>query len=454
MNRFIPCVITRRVLDDAGISLRDIRKKATNLNPQQLGEAKERAAQWKRHIEDSPVFNEAKLDRLIAKGTKKLQDMQNDDGGWGWFTDRSSPHTTAIVVYGLQRGIGAGANIDRAIYERGLQWLMRHQREQIRKIQLPKHAKEHKSGADHLDAYVSAILAGEQRNEAKMLDFLYRDRQGLTLYSNALLGLSLHQAGRKDERNIEQFLVIDDENQSAHLKLDNGGYWWRWYGNNIETHAAYLKLLVAIDPKSETAAGVVKYLLNNRRHGSYWHNTRDTAACIDAIADYFVKSGESKPNMTLEIAFNGQVRQTVKITADDLFDFNNQFDLGAEDLANGEQILEFRKQGRGPLYYNAYLTNFTQEDPIAATGLEVKIERRFWKLTPKDAKNTVSGQRGQVVECTRGGVFSLTCTPKNTAAITPNTTPTRVAHHEATRTSVVSSPSGGQRCSLRKNSAN
>tara|TARA_R110002096_G_scaffold159011_11_gene324666 strand:- start:3698 stop:9697 length:6000 start_codon:yes stop_codon:yes gene_type:complete len=403
VNRFIPCVITRKVLDDIGIDLKAIRDKAVNLNPQQLGDAQERAAQWKRHIENSPVFNENKLNRLIAKGSQKLEDMQNADGGWGWFTDSSSPHTTSIVVYGLQRGIAANSKINQGVYERGLQWLMRYEREQLRRLTLPKDEKGHKSSADHLDAYVASILAAEQRGESKMLDLLYWDRTNLTLYSKALLGLALEMKGRDEERdmvvrNLEQLLVIDDENQTAYLNLQNGSYWWHWYGNQIETHAAYLKLLVAIDPKSETASGVVKYLLNNRRHGSYWYNTRDTAACIDAIADYFVKSGEAKPDMTLQILVDGQVRKNVEIGKDDLFSYDSQFLVGADELTNGEHQLEFRKEGTGPLYFNAYLTNFTKEDPITKTGLEVKVERRFWKLTPKNAQATVSGQLGQVVE--------------------------------------------------------
>ena len=41
-----------------------------------------------------------------------------------------------------------------------------------------------------------------------------------------------------------------------------------------------------------------------------------------------------------------------------------------------------RKRGRGPLYYNAYLTNFTLEDPITATGLEIKVDRQVLPARP------------------------------------------------------------------------
>ena len=79
-------------------------------------------------------------------------------------------------------------------------------------------------------------------------------------------------------RNIEQFLKIDEENQTAWLELGNGGYWWYWYGSEFEAHAWYLKLLAAAKPRSPQASGLVKYLVNNRKHATYWKSTRDTAS--------------------------------------------------------------------------------------------------------------------------------------------------------------------------------
>jgi len=400
VNRFIPAVITRRVLDDAGISLLEVRRKAVNLNPQQLGEAQERAQQWKDHILDQPIYNERKLDRLIAKGVEKLVDMQNDDGGWGWFKDESGAHTTAVVMNGLQRGVDAEITIDQGVYERGLQWLMRFQRAEIRRMELPEDNRQFKSVPDHQDALVASILAADGRCESKMLDLLYEHRNVLNVYSKALLGMALHNSDRQDERNmllqnIEQFLVEDDENQTAHLQLNNGNYWWYWYGSEIETQAAYLKLLVAVDPRSPRAAGLVKYLLNNRSNGYYWSSTRDTAYCIEAISEYFQNSGESQPDLEVQLLVDGELRKEITITPEDIFDYDNQLNLGPEELTSGDHTLEFKKQGDGPLYFNAYLTNFTKEDPIGAAGLEVKVQRRFWKLTPKDEQALVSGQGGQ-----------------------------------------------------------
>ena len=49
------------------------------------------------------VFETEELNRVVAKGVRRLEEMQLTDGGWGWFSgfyERSSPHTTAVVVRG------------------------------------------------------------------------------------------------------------------------------------------------------------------------------------------------------------------------------------------------------------------------------------------------------------------------------------------------------------------
>ena len=47
VNRFVPAVITQRVLRDMQIDLAEVRNKRLNLNPQEIGDARDRASQWK-----------------------------------------------------------------------------------------------------------------------------------------------------------------------------------------------------------------------------------------------------------------------------------------------------------------------------------------------------------------------------------------------------------------------
>jgi hypothetical protein len=235
-----------------------------------------------------------------------------------------------------------------------------------------------------------------------MRNHLYNDRTKLAVYGLAMYGLALHKQNEADKlamvmRNIGQYVVEDDENQTAYLNLPDGG-WWHWYGSEFEAHAYYLKLLAATEPKSPIAPRLVKYLVNNRKHATYWNSTRDTALVIEALAEYIKATGEDKPDLTVEVWLDGQKQKEVKITADNLFAFDNVFLLEGRELTAGPHTVELRKTGTGPLYWNGYLSNFTLEDHIHRAGLELKVERRYFKLTPADRSLEVAGSRGQVVE--------------------------------------------------------
>jgi uncharacterized protein YfaS (alpha-2-macroglobulin family) len=403
LNRFLPTVITQKLLIDLGVDLKAIKEKHTNLNAQQLGDARERAKEWKGY-EHNPVFDQAEVAKMTAAGIQRLADMQLSNGGWGWFSgfgEQASAHTTALVVRGLLLARGKDVALPQGMLERGVGWLTGYQ---VRQVQLLQNGisevKPFKKTADDTDALVFLVLTDAGVHNDPMLGFLDRDRTHLSVYAKALFGLALNTLGDRDRlaqvlRNIRQYVVEDDENQTAYLKLPNEGYWWWWYGSEIETDASYLKLLARTDPKGELAPKLVKYLLNNRRHGAYWNSTRDTAFCIEALADYLKASGEDRPDMTVSIAVDGQTRKEVRITPADLFRFDNALVLSGQEVETGSRTITLTRQGQGPLYFNAYLTNFTLEDPITRAGLEIKIDRKVYRLVRDDKSADVAGSRGQ-----------------------------------------------------------
>ncbi len=406
LNRFVPAVITQKVVKELGVNLDDLRKVRTNLNAQELGDASKRAKQWKRY-QRNPVFSEKEMNAMVAEGLARLQFMQNGDGGWGWFCgayERSYPHTTAVVVHGLQIARANGAKVNASMLNRGINWLKAYQERELGKLNnYPSKTHPYKRYADNLDALVYMVLSDAKSFSKSMQDYLYRDRNHLSIYGKSLFALGLFK-GKETGRlkmlmkNISQYLVVDDENQTAYLNLGSGNWWWCWYGHEIETMAMYLKLLAHTDPKGKIAPMLVKYLLNNRKHGTYWNSTRDTAYCIEAFADFIHKSGESKPDMTVEVLVDGKLRKTVKITPENLFSFDGTVTVSGAGIKGGKHKIEIRRKGRGALYFNAYLTYFTLEDYIKAAGLEVKVARKYYKLQPVKKSIKVAGSRGQAGE--------------------------------------------------------
>lgn len=411
LNRFVPAVVARKVLVDMGVSLAEVKAKRANLNAQEIGDPVKRAERWKdlRIGDGHPVFDEEEHLLIVKSGLERMTSMQNRDGGWGWFSgdrEQSWAHTTAVVVHGLQTAQMAGLAMVPGTLEKGVAWLKAYEAEEVRCLKLWRKEKppaDAKSAADSTDALVRMILAEAGVGNGEMTEFLYRDRNGLPVYAKALFGLALHaekQVEKRDMllRNIEQYLVRDEENQTARLDVRNASFWWSWYGSDIEANAFYLKLLARVKPKSAEASGVVKYLLNNRRHGSWWTNTRDTAYCIEAMAEYIKATGENAPDMTVEVLVDGEVKRTEKITKENLFSFGGTVVLEGGAVTSGKHEVVIRRTGNGPVYANVYATHFTLEDRITKAGLEVKVERAYFRLVErKDATALVSGSRGQAV---------------------------------------------------------
>jgi uncharacterized protein YfaS (alpha-2-macroglobulin family) len=406
LNRFLPTVITLRVLQGMHLDLKAIEQRRTNLNSQEIGDDKERAKGWKR-FDRNPVFDVAEVEGMAKAGVQALAEMQLRDGGWGWFSgfgEHSFPHTTAVVVHGLQIAKQNNILLPAGLLERGVDWLKNYQQEQLRLHHnfatktLPW--KEH---PDNLDAFVYMVLEDASLPNAEMREWLYNDRTHLAVYAKAMFGLALHKEQQLDQlamilRNIEQYLVQDEENQTAYLRLPEDRAWWYWYDSETEANGYYLKLLSKTNAKDERASRLVKYLLNNRKHATYWNSTRDTAVCIEAMADYLKASGEDQPNMTIEVWLDGRKLKEAKVDGSNLFNFDNKVVLFGDAVDTGKHTLELRRRGSGPVYFNAYLSNFTLEDFITRAGLEVRVNRRYFKLTRDDKKIKVSGARGQALD--------------------------------------------------------
>lgn len=406
LNRFLPSVITQKVLREMNLDLAAIAEKRTNLNAQEIGNDQERAKQWKR-FDRNPVFDQEELDRMVKEGLTALTNMQCADGGWGWFSgwgEQSWPHTTAVVVHGLQIAQANDQALVPGMLERGVEWLNQYQQRELQKLKnAPGKVDPYKTAADDLDAFVYMVLVDAGIDNAEMKDFLYRDRTGLAVYSKAMFGLALAKVKDQEKldmilKNIEQYLVQDAENETAYLKLPADNYWWYWYGSEIEANAYYLKLLAMTNPKGREPARLVKYLLNNRKHATYWNSTRDTALCVEAFSDFIRATGENKPDMVVEVLIDGEKRKEVQIKAEDLFTFDNKLVLTGEEVKDGKHEIELRRKGEGQLYFNAYLTTFTLEDDIKKAGLEIKVDRKYYLLKRVDKTVQVEGQRGQLIE--------------------------------------------------------
>jgi len=382
MSRFYPSVLVKDTLKKMGTDLEAIGKQRKQMN---AGDLTNRFGRWQ-----SPVFDSAELDRMVRAGLDRIYFLQRNDGGWGWWReDDSSPYQTAYVLQGLRAAREAGVNVDGGVFERALNYLQNATEKEIAK---PKDQQQ--LGALQTQAYLAYILSLEHRlnNDElkKWFASLYEQRGELNNYGRALLALALHHENRTDDartvlRNILQFVERDDSNETAWVRTPET-YWWFWWNNDIEANAWTLKALVTIDPQNDLAPRLVKWLLNNRRNGYYWRSTRDTALVIAAMTDFMRASGESAPDYSLAVSVDGQPMKDIKLTKENFWAFDNQLLLHGLQLKPGPHKVTLTKQGKGALYYSAYLSYFTKEEDVKGAGNEIFVERKYFKLVPKTEK--------------------------------------------------------------------
>jgi uncharacterized protein YfaS (alpha-2-macroglobulin family) len=379
MSRFYPSVLVKDTLKKIGTDLETIARQRRQMNP---GDLTNRFGRWQ-----SPVFDSAELDRMVRAGLDRIYYLQRNDGGWGWWReDDSSPYQTAYVVQGLRAARDAGVSVDGGVFDRALRYLQDSTQQELAK---PKDQQQ--LGALQTQAYLAYVLAQEHRLQTdelkKWFGAIYEKRGELNNYGRALLALALQSDNKPDEakivlRNILQFVERDDSNETAWVRTPDA-CWWFWWNNDVEANAWALKALVAIDPQNDLAPRLVKWLLNNRRNGYYWRSTRDTALVIAAMTDYMRASGEAAPDYSLVLSVDGRPMKQVKLTKENFFTFDNQLLLYGLQLKPGPHRITLAKQGRGALYYSAYLSYFTKEEDVKGAGNEIFVDRQYFKLVPK-----------------------------------------------------------------------
>jgi alpha-2-macroglobulin len=404
VSRFIPAVVVSKTLSDLGYDLKALGERARQLEAKEkAGDAAQPGGKTVKNspysypkgrpgtirvshlakpqtIRHSPVFDPEELKHIVSQGLARIQGFQHGDGGWGWWPgDASDPYMTAYVLYGLKTAKDAGHPVDAQMLERGFTFLQGRYLE---------------DDNFHRMAYEARVLAMEPGRRTAIRELtagrLFQNRERLSAYSRALLATALHLVGDKEKaeimlRNVETTAKVDDANGTANW--GESSQWWCWWNNKVETNAAVLQAYMLIRPEATLPPMMVKWLVNNRR-GNQWYSTRETAMAVYALADYSRVNKELSPDYALTLDLGGRVKRSYTVNRENALFFDNQFIVPDELMETGNQTLSFTKQGEGTLYYTAYTRYFSLEEPIKATGNEVFVKRRYFRLVP----GTASGQ--------------------------------------------------------------
>ncbi len=395
MSRFLPAAMVARTLKDMGIELSDIprlARDATLADP--VGSAHGAPQTWY----DLPIYSDEKLASVIRVGLRRLVSFQHGDGGWGWWKDgKSDEYMTAYVLSGLAIVQDAGYGVDSYVIDRGMHYLRQKYDHRRNEVVKKKGFANIDPSERNLMAYLAYVLSLRKMIRFEEVEGLWEHRESMTHYGRALLALTMHDMGETEKAklavaNLAEVAWKDEQNGTASFKFENKSH-WRWYNNRIESVAWALRAFTAIEPEHELGPMFARWLVKNRE-GNRWFSTKDTALSILALSDYMRVHQELDPDYDVTVKIDGEERLSYHVGKNDIFKGKGTVILRGEELSRDEVHIEVTTSGKGAVYASAFLSYFTKEKTIAASGNEIAIERHYYRL--HEVKKKVKTWYGEV----------------------------------------------------------
>lgn len=313
---------------------------------------------------------EAKLPLVIAEGIRRLEEMQHEDGGWGWWkTDSSSPTMTAHAVYGLGLASRAGLAVPDSLLKRGLAAL---EKQTVTALtdELPR-------------AYRALAVNGIRKEDIeKRIEATWKS---LPLSERLAYGEAQAFGNRKEAlKTVTDQLrkELQDEGQASYLKdvaAESWWYGWRWGSSVVESTAAMLSLLVRQDAADPLTARLAAFLAR-RQEGGWWRTTTASAAAVTALADYVAASGEATASYTAKLNLNNSQVAVWRVENGRLVAGDARITVPADSLKNGSNQLSLTKGGPGAAYLAASLT-YQAAPEAARSSAGLKLERSLFRIT-------------------------------------------------------------------------
>ena len=340
-------------------------------------------------------FDQAKreeLPKMVEQGIKRLKTLQHGDGGWGWWEhDDTNPFMTAYVMYGLTTARSAGYEISETMYGNGRASLYKMIEERTAGGSIGSSDKRLDRTSEAYMLYVASLLhnRGKENGMVKdRIEELAADSK-LNPYGVALLASAADlQGDAGTTRKLAARLRASVEETSSGASWSGQTWKYNWQDDKVETTAAVVKALLAIDGETPLVKKGVRWLLGQKQ-GESWHNTRQTAMVIYALVDYLKVSNELSPDYTAIVKINGREVMRERFTEADVFADEKKVTVDASLLRFGENVVTIEKEGAGRLYGSARLTYFATGEAMKAGEAGFRVEREYYLLERREKKGKI-----------------------------------------------------------------
>jgi len=305
------------------------------------------------------IFKEALAEKntqeMIEAGVKHLGELQNNNGGWGfWHDDESNPFITSYVVeYLLEaRSLGIAQDEITLLLARARGYVEQASREAVEEREKARNVPYSKVEAQ--DNFMPLISLAYAKSLLGMTVWKDEVQEGVlipnfSLLSPELLSLAVLTSVRINEMDPAKNGANALVNQS---KTDALG-WRYWEAGKIHYYASRdaatalaLRALLEAKYDREVLLSIVRSLPSTRKAG-YWSNTFATAQVVRALVDFFRYNTPEQPNYQYTIKLDGKEIASGRMTSA----FQNVVvPIISEKIQPTGSQIEISHEGEGDIY--------------------------------------------------------------------------------------------------------
>lgn len=341
------------------------------------------------------ILNEKDMKELRVDISTKLKELQNPDGGFGWFPRMgSSIYTTSLILEKYGQLLKTGA------IEEFTQQESQMLGKALRYLDLTFSGEYLDSKYYYINdavtyLYIASLYPhNEYDNEtAKAREFYHQTLENewikASIMNKAYFASILINEGDIDFakrvcKDLEQYLV---KNESTGYFFPNAAMPFRgMMSSEIKAHSL---LLTLYNELSETSIvrGIQQWLLFQKRN-QMWENNAATSDAIFAL----LQTGVELPDYKITLNRRVKSGQTLKQGFNPL---SNMIDIPVNLLEKKGEIATINLKNRSMLIVNLYYQYMDDIEEVEASETGMKIERRFFR---KDAE----GSKIKMTELTDG----------------------------------------------------
>lgn len=364
------------------------------------------------------------LDEAVNVGLKKLYDLQNADGGFGYYKGLKSSLSLSISILNTLMDMKeAGIFVDSNVISRVSDSI-------VSQITKPKSGT---NLANNTDTMIVALYALERANASGALQVknlvipkltsVYLNEQSS---SNSLAYLALLSIKGNYDSALKQKIVtslknrIEIDSRGAYIRSNSNNLSWQYYETPVKTTALFLKVLVANKDEFSETANMMRWLLASRSKDGAWGSANNTLAVVDAFSDYLNWKRETESNFSLDLKLDNKKIQTFDFSKDNILSVMDKYLPISTFEKNKIQTLTFDRTNRTTLknnfYYDMSLKYYLPAEQITPRDEGIAIKRDYYSLL--DTAETKPLSTAKVGEVIKGKLTIIS--PKNRNLFTIN----------------------------------